>query len=661
MRFEAFNLLLIGLCVLCESQAAKQKAAEPDTTAIVQLLVNAEKLPNHSESLKLCNEALAKSYKINYARGVIRSLNQIGQLYQAENKYDSSIHFYSQAAKLSTTTGLAMERSVAMQGMGESYMRLHKGDSSRKYLMQALGISRQSGNKGFEAGIFNNLANTYLNENRYEEALDYFIISANLYDSLNNMQGFSKALSNIGNVEYRLGHFEKATDYARQSIKLASTSNHESGVAYGHKLLGWIYRKQGKLNEALLEYDSAKQKYTQLGIKRDIAEIALSMGNARYDKGEFERAILHYKEALLSCQQSDYIPFIPYCYSGLAFSFHSLKNYKLAGLYADSLVQTARSINVNLLMDGYELKSSIHEAQKDFEKALLYEKKHQIIKDSLTEVQNRQAMEEAAAKYQADLKQKEIDQLRQDMKLQDTELQHSRIIQFGIGLAFLLGLVIAFMIFNRIQIINRANRQLEIERMRNAIALDLHDDIGSALSSINISSQLALNENPSEPSAPVFKRINDQAVRVLERMSDIVWSINAENDGIEKVISKMKEFAAEILESKNIEFDFTIGKDLKGLMLDSEKRKNFFLVYKEAINNAAKYSMARHVQVALFRNGSHLNLQITDNGKGFSLDQIRKGNGLKNMEHRANTLGGKLDIQSSPGMGTRLELSIPIT
>jgi two-component system sensor histidine kinase UhpB len=144
-------------------------------------------------------------------------------------------------------------------------------------------------------------------------------------------------------------------------------------------------------------------------------------------------------------------------------------------------------------------------------------------------------------------------------------------------------------------------------------------------------------------------------------MSDIVWSINPKNDSLEQVIIKMKEFAAEILEPKNIEYAFNIENNIQALKLDVEKRKNIFLIFKEAVNNSAKYSESSKLAVSLLIRQDILHLSVEDNGKGFELLTTMRGNGLKNMEDRAHSMNGKMIQASRPGTGTIIQLEVPLT
>ena len=92
-----------------------------------------------------------------------------------------------------------------------------------------------------------------------------------------------------------------------------------------------------------------------------------------------------------------------------------------------------------------------------------------------------------------------------------------------------------------------------------------------------------------------------------------------------------------------------------------QQRKNLYLIFKEAVNNAAKYADCSSVNVNVTKEDHHIRLHIADNGKGFILSDCSYGNGLKNMQARAAEIHGKISIESEPGKGTNISLSMPIT
>ena len=225
----------------------------------------------------------------------------------------------------------------------------------------------------------------------------------------------------------------------------------------------------------------------------------------------------------------------------------------------------------------------------------------------------------------------------------------------------LLGLIVAGIIF--LIHLARVKRILAMEKVRRRIARDLHDDMGSTLSTINILSEMAKMKVSvdSGKTKEYLNKISDNSSRMMEAMDDIVWSINPMNDSMQKITARMREFATGTLEAKNIEFVFRVDEEVAEVKLDMEARRDYFLIFKEAVNNLAKYSQCSLALIEITVDDKKLKMKIRDNGVGFDVASADSGNGLINMRKRAYSLGGQITIQSSPGEGTKILLEVPLT
>jgi len=220
----------------------------------------------------------------------------------------------------------------------------------------------------------------------------------------------------------------------------------------------------------------------------------------------------------------------------------------------------------------------------------------------------------------------------------------------------------------------REIQRLRQEQLRLRIARDLHDEVGSTLSSISILSASALRGVEKDLDNARFGNIGEKARTALDSISDIVWSVNPENDSMEKTLARMGAYASEMLEDAGTELRFEVGEGVEALTLPMEKRKDFYLIFKEAIHNCAKYARAKRVEVALKKEDNTLILTVKDDGIGFDIQpeasnstlktQNSKlslgGNGLRNMRSRAAAMGGRLEVTSTPGAGTELRLVLPV-
>ena len=217
----------------------------------------------------------------------------------------------------------------------------------------------------------------------------------------------------------------------------------------------------------------------------------------------------------------------------------------------------------------------------------------------------------------------------------------------------------------------RIKELLKRQAIRNRIAQDLHDSVGSTLSSISVYSQVAkiqFERGNNDELKHVLDRIGITSTDMISEMNDIVWALNPQNDNMEKIIQRMESFAKPLLKTKNIAFNFNYDPNVLHLNLTMEKRKNFYLIFKEAINNVLKYSNCKNLDISLKLLNQNIELVVRDDGEGFDKEQLKtlaarsmSGNGLNNMKRRAEEMDGECDIQSFPGKGTRVFLRFPIT
>jgi signal transduction histidine kinase len=271
----------------------------------------------------------------------------------------------------------------------------------------------------------------------------------------------------------------------------------------------------------------------------------------------------------------------------------------------------------------------------------------------------------------------------------------------------------------------KANELLQnrMQHIRNKIAQDLHDDIGSTLSSISILSDLAIRGNNSSQTIETMNEILDSSLMLMERMDDIVWSINPRNDSLENLLMRVRHFATTLFEAKGVDYTIDIARNIHEVRLPMDYRQHIYLILKEAINNLVKYAHATQAIIEVRFDEHHLTLCVRDNGCGFEIPSANPaaaasnpnlattasnpgpaaastgtspeipsptsglspaatvsnsstgnsspasnptvttpgGNGLPGMYHRASLMNARVDITSAPGQGTSIRLQVDLT
>lgn len=197
--------------------------------------------------------------------------------------------------------------------------------------------------------------------------------------------------------------------------------------------------------------------------------------------------------------------------------------------------------------------------------------------------------------------------------------------------------------------------------LRNKIAGDLHDEIGSTLTSIHILSNVSQQAFQTAPDQAIemISQISAQSKAIQQNMSDIVWAIRPDNDKVENVAVRLREYAAQTLEPLSVQTDLLIDEQLVTKVLPLKARKELLLIAKEAINNVVKHSGATAVRITMQNKGSVFQFAIWDNGR-WKGDQQSTGTGRKSMQQRAAILEGQLTYEIQPG-GTQLILEFPLT
>ncbi len=220
-------------------------------------------------------------------------------------------------------------------------------------------------------------------------------------------------------------------------------------------------------------------------------------------------------------------------------------------------------------------------------------------------------------------------------------------------LIFAIGSLIAFVASYRYR------NLLAVEKIRTKISADLHDSIGSGLSEITILSEL-LNSQPNAKISDLqkgLKNISVTARSLVGNMSDIVWLVNPSKDSLKDLLLRLQDSYHEVLAQSNISFKINNIENLNDIHLPMTFRQHSFLIFKEAINNALKYSNCTKMLMDISLVGKSLTIIFNDNGIGFDVNIKRNGNGLRNMIERAKMIEGKLGIISNVNKGTTIKFS----
>ncbi len=512
-------------------------------------------------------------------------------------------------------------------------------------------------------------------DGNYEQSQEYYLTAMQIAEKMGWTHGVAVCLNNIGEGYKELHQYDKCIEYTTKAIELNKISEQSKGIANNYEVIGDAFFLSGKYGLALNYFRKG------LELTKNSNENHLIKGKLLTDMGKVYNSLKKYKiannffevAAKINIQNNEKLQTIA------TYIEHS-KSYRNQGELPKSINLLKKGlVLVNELQYNKakselfaELSTSYH-LSGYLEAALDNFQKHKAIDDQISKKKIATRNEVLKLRLDSYFKEKENVQLKQIKFQQETEIK-SKASWIGLLVGLMvLGILFAYYWFtkNKINNLNKVQaaqaetiRQMEIsEQIRKQIARDLHDDMGSTLSSISILSQVAEKEANSADSQTknLLGKINRNSQRMLDTMNDIVWTTQPVNDTIESISVKIREFAAEMLDAKDIKYNINIDENLVNYKLPPNQVYNFYLIIKEAINNIAKYAMAENVEVNISKSGSLLKLIIADDGIGFEKQKTKEtGNGLKNMDRRSHDLGGQLEIVSQTNVGTTLTLQFPI-
>ena len=262
-------------------------------------------------------------------------------------------------------------------------------------------------------------------------------------------------------------------------------------------------------------------------------------------------------------------------------------------------------------------------------------------------------------------------QQRADMKTLNEEKQKldnykqlSRVRIWALAVIFALSLFVFFVVRYYQNLREKDKKHLEelkrIMALRQRLSADMHDDIGSTLSSISLYTHSLLMQSQPDAQKNILEKIKENTQNVQENISDVIWSVNPDMDSMEQVLARMRAFGADMTEHASILFTFNTSGEVAHLHLEMAVRKNIYLIYKEAVNNAVKYSQCKQISISFKSDLKSLSMTISDDGSGFDTKAKQTGNGLINMQRRADEINATLNILSHLQTGTSITLTVPV-
>lgn len=626
--------------------------------------------PNYSEILCRYSLGICENYQDCYAKADATGI--LGNIADNHAHFEEAITRYKSAYRLAKTCGIWSLQASNLNNMGLVFQRQQRYDSAYIYLNQALALKQKIGNRASLASTLNNLGLVQYHLLHYREALRFFLESLQIKEEFNDRKSQGSTLLNISNIYKELGAKDSALSFLQRSIHFRTGFSDYLGLASSYNNLSILHKESGKLNEALKALDASETYARQVGDEETLAKIANNRSDIFLLEGKIGQAKQFAQSAFAKAKQLGQTRTEILALNNWARCEIADNNPDEAILKLELAMHIADSAN-DIVGRKETLKNLVaaRTKAKQQPQALATLQAYQQLNDSVVYKSLGQELAEIQHSYEVLKARQEAKQLGMENKLKSAELMNLQLrerqkywVIVGLVSIFVL-LAFGMVVFLRLKQ-EKERQKLQTVRLeareqeRKRIASDIHDELGTHLSRIALSAETALLLQPETgQQKEVLAGITRLTRETIANLSELIWYMNPERMSLNQFLFREREQLAGYLQEFPISYclEMELAEEVD---LAPESQRQIHLILKEAIHNVVKHAQASEISVHVSKNQKLLTIQVSDNGKGFDSSRAHLGNGLRNLQLRAEQLHGKFCIESITGRGTTCIFEIPI-
>jgi two-component system NarL family sensor kinase len=589
--------------------------------------------------------------------------NKIGASYVLDDPR-KAFSYLKNAAYLAKQLNNRNEEANALNRLGVMYRMLEIPDSALIYLKLALPIAKQTKNTVLEAKIISNFGDTYNILGDFAKALENNLTGLKLQEQIGNKVAIANSLRNIANTYYYLKQFDLSLKYNKQALDKSVEAGDKIGISHCYNSLGTIYDQQDNYKEALSFYLDAYKINQELGATIGSLKNLMNIGTVYEKLKEFQRALQYQLKALDLARVLNDKGDEANILSNIGNYYARKKEYKSSLRYdleAYILYKESHSLEKQYNTSYSILKN--HIMLGNSEEAIKFLAENDALKDTVFNTGMIEKISEMQTKYETEKKENLL-------KLSNLELEKQKQTSFYatvvFGVVFFVMILTAFLIYYRYRAKQKIRFETEmrkqealryetvidtLEKERNRIANELHDNTGALLSFIISKTDFILN-NEQETKEEI-KTIKSSAQEVMTSLRETLWTLNNKSITNYDLIDKLKVYIKKHLLTENKISDNSPNE----FVLSNDAVLALYRCVQEIINNINKHSRANHVNVNFSSSESvKFSITIEDNGIGFKEKQKEDSYGLRNLRSRLEKINAELILSSEPDKGTKISI-----
>lgn len=590
----------------------------PDSKAKVDTIIAYAKRNRKNNAIDtLFKIGFALVVKLKYTAGEPRLLNAYGVYNRDFSKYAEALENHTKSLELARRNKDTETEIYALNNLGVVYRRVDENAKALAKHLEALKLAEKIGDDFSASVSLNSIGNIHTVLGNYTDAVAYFRKGLIISEKAHNDLGISMNYNNIGEVYEFTGKFDSAIKYYKESLLYDEKIADLKGIAINYNSIGSVRRKQGRVTEAIALFKKARNITDALKDRLFQAVTYNNLGNAYLESGQLD--------------------------SSRRMFFKAIAISKAIGVKGEQ--KTA-----------YEGLMRLNERAGKPDSALAYSKLFKSYNDSIVIESNNRHVREMEALYATEKERARVDKLEADRQTELTKIKNQRFFFLGMLVLFLLVLISGVLYYLRYRLMEHNKRLQQELDIRTQIASDLHDDMGSTLSSIHIFSELLRKSGNNKEE--LLSKIEANARDTLDALDDIIWLVKPCNDKFANLWQHIREYSVPMFESRDICFFIDFPESISEIPLPMDVRRNIFLIIKESVNNLVKYSKCTEAAITAHDGPDVIAFSVQDNGIGFDPDQLTNRSGVKNIQARARSISADVKITSACGNGTLVQFWI---
>jgi signal transduction histidine kinase len=596
--------------------------------------------------------------------------------------------------------------------LGRSYFKTSQTDSASFYCIKQLSIAEHLNDPDriYLAGC--TVGRSFLSLGEWDKAIRYFDQGLKYRTVQTDKVGLRGYLRDYAICLVLTHEYPRADSVIKEIESINAILGDTYGIIVINRLKGTMEYERKNYQDALMFLQQAFNRMHELKISNsETKDIILLLGKTEYENHSYDSATAHLKSAVQTFKELRAVTDEEEAALLISKSFQQKGNtdsalyyFKYYTVLKDSIVSQQKQKTIIEVTTRYETEKKeqvikMLEKEKETDAYALALKNQQIEKQRLegekksqelqllsqqSEISLLEASEKTLALQNQEKemlkKQKELELVSKQSQLEAAiaakQSQQKEIAYVAVFAVLILG-GIAFYRYRQSRKLGKqlaaslvslkeaqdqlikTEKEKEAENVRVRISRDIHDEVGATLSGVALFSEIAIQkmEQHEEDDAQLYlSHISANSKEMVDKMSDIVWAINPDNDSFERIIAKLQSYAFNLCAGKGIALHLDLDDTIRKHFPSMQIKRNLYLFMKEAINNAVKYSGGKNIFLTVQTKGDAIITEIRDDGKGFDTSVNYMGNGLKNMKARAGSLDGNLVIDSKNGKGTSIRL-----